>query len=106
VAHCACAVSVGGDGEGVDVVDEGAVGGFAGEVGEVGCYDDAGAVGGDGQGDAACDGAAGEGVEVGAGEGGAEGEAGGVLLDGGVAEEALEELLVGWEGKVGGRSVR
>ena len=90
VAHCACAVSVGGDGEGVDVVDEWAIGGFAGEVGEVGCDDDAGAVGGDGEGDAACDCAAGEGVEVGAGEGGAEGEAGGVLLDGGVAEEALK----------------
>lgn len=48
MAHCAGAVAVSWDGKGVDVVDEGAVRGFAGEVGEVGCYDDAGAVGGDG----------------------------------------------------------
>ena len=90
VAHRAGAVSVCWNSEGVDVIDERTVFGFAGETGKVCCHDDAGAVGGDVEGEGAGDCAAGEVVEVGGGEGGAEGEARGVLLDRGVAEEALK----------------
>lgn len=58
VAHGGAAVAVGGDGEGVDVVDEGSVRGFGGEAGEVHGDVDAAAARSGGDHDAPCDGGA------------------------------------------------